>query len=224
MKKVFSVIVAISISAASFSQVSVGVQGIANLSNAKTEIEDVVSAAKSASLLPGVGVVAEFAFGKNISIRPGINFLQHGFKLKGEINGDSEGGASSAKFEGKNVLNYIQLPVNVVYRIPFAKHQLQIGAGAYAGYGISGKSKITVTLDGQEMEGGTIEENPFKNEGEGLKRSDFGVSALAGIRFSNGVFANLGYQLGLSGISGDEEGEYKNRGLQLTLGYFFRNK
>lgn len=226
MKKVITVLAAIMISAMSFAQFSIGVQGIANLSNAKTNTEGVLNAVKSGILLPGVGVVAEISLGKNLSVRPGVNYLQQGFKLKGEISGDLEGGASYAKFEGKNTLSYIQLPVNVVYSIPLGKNQVQVGAGAYTGYGITGKSKMTIILDDHEVEGGTMEENPFKKggEGAGLKRSDFGVNALAGIRFSNGFFANLGYQLGISDISGDDDGGYKNCGVQLSIGYFFRNK
>jgi hypothetical protein len=48
------------------------------------------------------------------------------------------------------------------------------------------------------------------------------VSLLAGVRLPGGVFANVGYQYGLSNISGDEDNVYKNRGLQLSIGYFFK--
>jgi len=47
-----------------------------------------------------------------------------------------------------------------------------------------------------------------------------GAGALAGIRLNNGVFANIGYQLSLTDIS-EGDGRYKNRGLQLSVGYFF---
>jgi hypothetical protein len=53
----------------------------------------------------------------------------------------------------------------------------------------------------------------------GLKKFDYGASALAGVRFNNGLFANLGYQLSLADIS-EGEGKYKNQGFQVSVGFF----
>lgn len=228
MKKVFTVLAAFTISAPAFSQVSFGVQGIGNLSKAKIKAEEMVNLHQSSILLPGAGIVAEINFGNNLAIRTGINFLQQGLKLKGEISGDFGEEITSVNFEGKSTLNYLQVPVNFLYNFPAGDNQFYVGAGGYASYGLSGKNKITTTvkMNNGEKEVESDDSDPFEKDGDetGLKRGDFGVNALAGIKFVNGLFVNVGYQLGLSNISGGEEGEYKNRGLQLTLGYFLWKK
>lgn len=229
MKKVITVLVGIVLSAAAFSQVSVGVQGIGNLSNADIKTEDLLNPSKKASLLPGAGLVAQFGLGEKLAVRTGVNYLQHGFKLKSALNEDVGNDISAIKFDVKTNLNYLQVPVNILYRIPARYFEWYAGGGAYISYGVSGKIKITTVTEFEngDKEVEKEEQKAFPKEtdgGAGLKRTDFGVGALAGIRFSNGLFANVGYQLGLSNNAGDDAGKYKNRGLQLSIGYFLPGK
>jgi|ADGO01.1.fsa_nt_gi hypothetical protein len=81
-------------------------------------------------------------------------------------------------------------------------------------YGISGKSKYTVTytVPGGDDIVESEKVDAFKKEqdgGAGLKKTDYGISALAGIQFGK-LFANVGYQLSLANIAEAEVGEYKN--------------
>ena len=229
MKKTILVFAGFILSAAAFSQVSLGVQGIGNLSNASIKTEDMLNPSKKASALPGAGLVAQFDLGKNVAIRTGVNYLQHGFKLKGSFDEDFGEDVSSVIFNTKTNLNYVQVPVNILYKVPSRLFDFYIGGGPYVSYGVSGKIKITSTINYEngDKEIETEEQKAFTKEGgdeAGLKRSDIGVGAIAGFKFTNGLFANVGYQLNLSNSSGDSEGKYKNRGLQLTIGYFLWNK
>ena len=127
--------------------------------------------------------------------------------------------------KAENTLHYLQLPVNVLYNIPVGKVTIFAGAGGFINYGIDGTTKQTTR---QFMQDGSVDVTvedlkAFKKEnqgGAGLKKFDYGASALAGVKFNNGLFANLGYQLSLADIS-EGEGKYKNQGFQVSVGFLF---
>jgi hypothetical protein len=111
--------------------------------------------------------------------------------------------------------------------LPVSRLALFVGAGPYINYGVSGKLKGTVKYTMDDGNESVIKEefSAFKKTedgGGGLKRSDFGVGAVAGLKLGGGLFVNAGYQLSLSNIADKEDNSsYRNRGLQLTLGYMF---
>lgn len=221
MKKIILLTAAIILSAASFAQFSFGLQGTGNLATASIKNPVDLNFKKTMKAMPGGGFVVLYAFNENLAVRSGVNYLQNGVSLKTTIEE-----TVNMNVVIENNLHYVQVPINVLYTVPVARVQLFAGAGGYISYGVSGKSKLKLSYimpDGHPAE--TIEElKAFKKEeegGAGLKRTDFGVGALAGIRLANGLFANAGYQLSLSNISDSDDGKYKNRGLQLTIGYFF---
>jgi Outer membrane protein beta-barrel domain len=221
MKKILLSATAIFLSAACFAQFSFGLQGTGNLGSASVKFADGPSFTKTMKAMPGAGVVVQYAFNEHLALRSGVNYLQNGVTLKTTLDD-----AAPLKLVVENNLNYLQVPVNVLYTVPFSRLQFFAGGGGYVSYGISGKSKAKLSFtmpDGEENI--TVEEvDAFKKEddgGAGLKRTDFGVGLLAGVRLGNGLFANAGYQLSLVNIADGEGGKYKNRGLQLTIGYFF---
>jgi len=227
MKKVITVLAGIILSAAAFSQVSIGVQGIGNLSTASVNTDQVLNSSKKASLLPGAGLVAHINVSDKLAVITGINYLQHGFKLSSSLEEQVGEDIANIKFDAKTRLNYLQVPVNVVYKFPSEYHEFYVGAGPYLSYGLSGKVSITTTtkIVGGETMVEKEERKAFPKEsdgGAGLKRTDFGVGVIAGVKIANGFFAHVGYQLGLSNNSGSDDSKYKNRGLQLSVGYFFK--
>ena len=219
MKKITLSAIGIIAAMASFAQFKVGVQATSNLSSASVSVPG-IKFNRTMKELPGAGIVAQYDASENLSVRSGINYLQHGVIVE-SIKDPS----SDVQVKAENTLHYLQVPVNVLYNIPVGKVTLFAGAGGFVNYGISGITKQTTrefAPDGTVDV--TIEElKAFKKEeedGAGLKKFDFGASALAGINLNNGIFANLGYQLSLANIS-EGEGKYKNLGLQLTVGYLF---
>jgi hypothetical protein len=221
MKKIFLLGTGIVVSMIGFAQLSVGLQGIGNLADAKIKNPEDFNYTKKMRTLPGAGVVVQYDVNENLAIRSGLNYLQNGITLKATVDQDAD-----MKVELENTLSYVQLPVNVLYVLPVAGFKLYGGVGGYINYGVSGKSKSVLTYTSETGDKITEKETykAFKKEEEGganLKKTDFGASALAGIQLPGGMFANVGYQLGLSNISRGEEGKYKNRGLQLSVGYFF---
>ncbi|HEX2630924.1 MAG TPA: porin family protein [Chitinophagaceae bacterium] len=224
MKKFFIVTFAAMAATTSFAQLSLGVQGTGNLSDAKIESIDGFDFNKKSRVLPGAGLVAEYRFSPHITLRSGINYQQSGSKMETTLPG-MDGGIEQIKIVSKGQFDYFQVPVNVLFTTGGSGLKLFAGGGGYFSYAGSGKSKqeTTYKFDDGTSETEKEELDPFEKDDEGnsaFKRTDYGVSALAGIKFGN-LFANVGYQFSLANISKTEGTKYNNRGLQLTIGYYF---
>lgn len=223
MKKILVVTIAAMSASVSFAQLSLGVQATGNLSDAKIKSIDPTAFDKSARILPGGGLVAEFKFSPHLTLRSGLNYQQAGTELKTTIPG-VPGEFDYIKIVSKGSFNYFQVPVNLLYTLG-GPVKLYAGAGGYVSYAASGKSKQESTIKNADGTSVTEKEefDPFEKDEEGnanFKRTDYGVSALAGIKFGN-MFVNVGYQYSLANISKTEGTKYNNRGLQLTVGYYF---
>jgi len=215
MKKVFLLATATVLATAGFSQVRFGAQVIGNASNVSTSSAGVSNFKKSIAPGFGAGLVAELPLQSNFSVRSSLNFLQK--KSNVEFSP-----VSGKKTKVKTTLNYVELPVNLVYKIPMNGMSVYFGAGPSVGYGISGKMKYEGYMATEG--GGSIPVNEssdaFKKEdkgGAGLKRFDLSANANAGVQFDNGLFINAGYLAGLTNL-GDNDGKYKNQGILLTVG------
>ncbi|WP_462255398.1 porin family protein [Ferruginibacter sp.] len=162
-----------------------------------------------------VGVNAEIPIASSLVFRPELNFIQKGGKKT-----ESSGGVSS---EYKITMNYLELPLNVVYK--FSGSGLFAGAGPSLGYGISGKYKTKFTAGSNTTEDNTDikfdgEKNATDNKFH-LKGLDFGANFLVGYQFSNNLVLKANYTLGLSNISPEDNSSLKNTGLGFTIGYRF---
>ena len=227
MKKVVTLVVGVVTTFTAFSQISIGVQGTGNLSDASIETSDLVSPTKKMRMLPGAGIVADIKMSPALTLRTGVNYLQNGITLKASISG-MPGEINEIVTEGKLNMNYLQVPVNLLFTTK-GRYQFFVGGGPYFSYALNGKSKSETTI---KFSDGTVvtdkeETNVFDKDDDGetyWKRSDYGVGAIAGIKLSGGLYVNLGYQLSFANLSKADDEKYKNRGAQLTIGYFFWSK
>jgi hypothetical protein len=156
-----------------------------------------------------IGAVADIGFA-NLSLQPGILYSTKG----GSLGSATMGGTA------KSTLNYIEVPVNLLYNINVVVGKIFIGGGPYFGYGISGKSTVTgvFTTSGS----GTETQNlTFGSGTNDVKNPDYGVNFLGGIRFSSGFSASVGYGLGLANLSNDSSVSTKNNVVSVSIGYFF---
>ena len=207
-----------------FSQFIFGVQASGNLASARIQNEADFNYDRNRKVLPGGGVFAEYGLNERFAIRGGINYLENGVTLKTLVDAES-----NMTVKLSNRFDYLQAPITLMYNWPASRLQYFVGMGGYFGYGISGKSKATLRYtmpDGNEMATSEVLD-AFRSEEEGglgLRRSDFGLTALAGIKLQNGLFAQVGYQVGLADINKDAGASYRNNGIQLAVGYYFLRK
>ncbi len=116
-------------------------------------------------------------------------------------------------------IQYIEIPLNATYTLNTNSGQMQIGAGPYYAFAISGRMKSTI--DAEEDEEQNTEKLKFGNSADdNFRRRDFGLNFLAGFRFDNKISIKAGYGLGLASIAtASSEGSIKNRLFSIGLGY-----
>jgi hypothetical protein len=154
-----------------------------------------------------------------IPIAPEINF-QPGllFSTKGALNKD-------ATPDLKYKLNYLELPLNLVYRGQLGNNFVLIGFGPYLGYAINGNvmigdEKRNVVFQNTVSSGDPLT-TPY------MRRFDAGANIFAGYELSSGLFFQLNTQLGLLKINPEDQritgdkSSVKNTGYGLSVGFRF---
>jgi len=190
------------------SKTTFGVKAGVNFSSLHVSSEGSSNTANSGSLTTfSAGLFADAPIGsKGFSLQPGLFYTGKG--------GDSNDGISTGKLK----LYYLQVPVNVVYNIPFTAGKLFFGGGPYAAYALSGTVKDQVS--GRSV---SVDVNFGNDINDDFKRTDFGITALAGFQFTNGVLFNINTDLGLSNTLPSNSGgvSVKNRVFGISAGYSF---
>jgi hypothetical protein len=173
------------------------------------------------------GLFASFNIGQ-FSLQPGVDFSS----IAGKSTEETQNGDIIDRAYGRWRLNYIKVPVNLIYNIPANGGQFYVGAGAYFSSALSGK--FTPSADNYSSNQQTLiahytKSAKFGNDNKSdFKKTDYGVCALAGFAFDNGVMINAIYNLGLVDVQSRNYtyGGYlyesaKLSSLGLSLGYKF---
>jgi hypothetical protein len=230
MKKVYLVAILGVLTSAAFSQVKWGGQIIGNLSSAQileleSEDEDLIK--KKSIIGYGFGLSAELPLAKEITLRPSLNLLKKGVEFNANFSDASMGYREEYGFTTS--LYYAELPVNLAINGSLKSGKYFFGFGPSFGLGLTGKAKTVSTYQdpGQPVQTESEELDAFASEddnGAGFKRFEVSGNIIAGIQLNNGFYANAGYLVGFTNSITGDEGSYKNKGFQLTLGMFFSKK
>jgi hypothetical protein len=164
------------------------------------------------------GVTAEIPIATSVHFRPELNFVQKGYK----IFFSEDFGTGPFEVDGKETLNYLELPLNITYSLPAGKNKVFLGAGPSIGLGLSGKYKFTTEFPGQPTETEEGDTNFGGDEAEDdYKPLDLGLNINGGFQLTTGFFLKLAYTFGMSNLSHDSETSFKNKGFAFSIGYFF---
>jgi hypothetical protein len=155
------------------------------------------------------GFLLDVPMQKNGSFQPGLNVVTKGMRndiTQGNVNGTL-----------KTNITYLEVTLNVVFRIKNAKDNIILGGGAVPSLPISGRrlTDLGTTEGRQDLTFGDKTSNDFNG-------TDFGADALAGYEFSNGFFATANYYYGFNRqfVGGDPKDKLYNRYFAIRLGYF----
>ena len=175
----------------------------------------------SLSALTGfnAGVFAEFKY-KKISVLPELLYTVKGSNFTEVIPSN---GSFAFRGNGKVTINYLELPINVLYNIPVRSYTFFIGGGPYIAYGINGKAKSsnTVTINDATTNTSTEKNVNFGNGSTDYKNPDYGLNASGGVTFKDGIMFNLKYAYGLHNNWRSMYAENFNKSLSLSVGYSF---
>lgn len=185
-------------------QTSWGLKAGVNLPKLSFSGNDVSMSTKSSTNFYVTGY-ADLPVASNFSIQPGLSLQGKGGKFSDD--------KLDKDFETKTDLMYLEVPVNAVYYIPAGSGNVFIGAGPYAGIGLSGKYKVGDVKTDVEWGSGTDKD---------LKRFDFGINTMLGYKLANGFLINAGYGFGLIDIAAENSfGKTKNNVLSFGIGFQF---
>jgi hypothetical protein len=188
------------------SNVSFGILGGINFQNLNGELSSGDKLDNDMLMGYHVGVNAQIPIAPEFYFQPGLMFA-----IKGAKNTHSFLG-SEVTDEIK--INYIEMPLNLVYKAALGNGFFMLGFGPYVAYGISGKQVI----EGSSM---SFERGVDYNE------FDAGANIFAGFEMASGLFLQLDTQFGMLNIIPDVEDSSsdqltaKNTGFGLSLGYRF---
>lgn len=165
------------------------------------------------------GLVADFGISDNFSIQPGLHFVMKGARTEYTA---TVAGVPNVEFQDKLNINYVELPINVMYKTREDGTGFMVGAGPYFGYAFGGKRVMQVN----DVETRNSELNFGDEPGDDIKNLDVGVGLNVGYMLPVGVFIRGYGQYGFSNIYPVPESKYetKNYGFGLSLGYMFGGK
>jgi len=185
-------------------QTTYGVRAGSNFSSITTKIQ---GGKNTSNMLVGVaaGVYA------NLPVAPEL-VLQPSLMYEGKGGSDQQAG-----YRVKTRLNYLTLPVDLLYRSPLSPGGFwSVGLGPYFGYGLSGK------VSGGPNNGNSGVD-PFKVGGGSIKRFDFGADVQLGYESASGFNIGISTELGVLNTAkhGDSKNASRNTSFDILLGYTF---
>ncbi|WP_184541688.1 porin family protein [Mucilaginibacter sp. FT3.2] len=228
MKKLLLSLFFAASSMAAFAQLpSIGIKGGANFAT-------ITSSGTPANMIAGsnvyansstvtsfnLGVFVDVKLG-HFSLQPAVNFTGKGGKFNGPTGQFPNGSVS--EIGTKYNLYYVQVPLNVVYHVPFIVGEFYFGAGPFVGMGVYGRKNLSADNNNNGVHtllssSGKVE---FGDNGD-IRSDEYGAGAIAGIKLKGGLLFNLNYDLGLSNIAPDQAGnKFKNRVFGASIGFIF---
>lgn len=209
----FPVLILLLFSGAAFSQTRLGFTAGASISNLyEKHGDDKVKSKYKIGLT--AGIMLDVPMERNGSFQPALNFIQKG--------GKNETGEGSTLVTSDIRLNYVEMPLNVVFRIPCSAGKVVLGGGPAIALGLSGKSSVK---DDTGEESSDIKFGSSSRDHD-INFIDFALNATAGYEFNSGFFVAAAYTHGINNLLIDalEADKLYNRGFSLRIGFLLSGK
>jgi len=191
MKKLFTILCATLLSVGVFAQAQFGTTTGLNMSN-------VVGDGESIGMKMGmhIGASASIPFSDAMSLKTGALYSMKGAS-------DSEDGIDMTW-----TLSYIEIPLNLSFAV---SDQMHVMAGPYVGILMDANMKAV-------YDGTTIMEIDGTDE---MAVMDLGINIGAGFAVTEAISINAGYQLGLTSLDEEGDGDAKNTNIHIGMTYNF---
>lgn len=161
---------------------------------------------------------------RRVSIQTGIIYT-----TIGGINNDHYNIPNSYEYSDKQKLNlnYIQVPLNILYHIPVKFGNVFLGGGPYIGYGLFGKyqdkgSDINSASTSSDVVFGNGQNGKYNiGNGQYVKNPDYGINTAAGVSLTNKIKLSASYKFGIANLSRSMFTNGRNNVLSISIGYNF---
>ncbi|HBL75993.1 MAG: hypothetical protein A2W90_11290 [Bacteroidetes bacterium GWF2_42_66] len=163
------------------------------------------------------GINIQMPIAPEFYFQPGLMYATKGAKY-------TEGSLTST-----TKLNYIEMPLNMVYKASLGNGFFMLGFGPYLGYAIGGNVKTeggSISLE-QDIEFKSVVETGDPLTVPYYKAFDAGANIFIGYQMAGGLFLQLDTQFGMLNINPEDKriltdkSSKKNTGFGLSLGYRF---
>jgi len=173
------------------------------------------------------GAFADYNW-RHLTIESGLYYTTKGYNSTTNVNVSPDITVDIFHATGKVVLNYLEVPLNLLYNFTFPAGKLFIGGGPYLDYAVSGRSTgTTVQTDdpGTTYTNSTSGSPAFGSGANEFKRAYTGIDAQTGFRLKNGLSLNFKFEYALENIinypQGVTTGSFKSYGYSVSAGYAF---
>jgi OmpA-OmpF porin, OOP family len=175
-----------------------------------------------------IGFLADFPLTpkSKFYFQPAIEFFNKGRKFA-QTTKNGTGDTAVYQTNATQFINYIDVPLNLVYKFELAKKiALIFGFGPYVSFFYSGKtSSTTLGPNNYYSSTGTNTNLPNGNGPGQYATFDYGINALAGIDLG-GSFITANFSRGLQNAYEDStySGTFKNQVFSITLGVYLNER
>lgn len=227
MKKLYFLCISLFISTLCFPQLKVSVLGgphwaSVNETNSVPGWETAIKPNYKSRTAVNIGMMADLPLGESsrFSFQPGVFFMGKGRKYA-QVNDTSLAAASDTLlFNRSFVTNYIDMPLNIAYRIPLGKKtNFLLSAGPYLSFFFSGKNITELrqySTNKFTKEEINLEVGDAPNK---AKTFDFGVNARAGFEIGSILITGFISQ-GLGNFyTAEYDGKFKHRVIGASVGF-----
>lgn len=205
----FYCIIALAISSTfAAAQVRVGVTGGVQLANQPVKFSG-ITLTSDRLIEYHAGLLLDAPLAGNLSLRPQLLYSVKGGKYD---LGSFSGGIIN---DLKTTINYLEIPIQLMYGLVAGPGQVKIGAGPYVGYAINGKT--SGSSNGQSGS----EAIEFGSGEDQTKQLDYGLRLSAGYELTSGLGVTAFYAPGLANLANTSQGSVKNISFGLSLSYLF---
>jgi OmpA-OmpF porin, OOP family len=168
-----------------------------------------------------VGLLAETHLfnSSTLYFQTGMSYTNKGRKFNTNVNDTAAG---ITKVSGRQFVNYMEIPFNIVYKKDIGKKTTFIfGGGPYASFLFSGRESRSTYFDNGSIDASENTSLKVPRSQGRYKNVDFGVNALAGVEFGQ-LFVTANFSKGLSNFyqPNTNTGTFKHQVLGLTVGMF----
>lgn len=208
MKKVLLSVAALFIAGASFAQVKFGVTAGPSFSSYTSKVSGDKETSK---LMTGLraGITVDLPLADEFYIQPSLLYVGKGGMMESE----------NFDLKLKTRINYLELPINFMYKPEVGNGNIFIGFGPYIAYGLGGKSELADD-NGNKLSSDIEWGNDNMSQ---MKRLDAGANFQFGYEFPMGFNIGLHTDLGLVNVrgNGDDDNSFRNTSFGVSVGYKF---
>lgn len=197
-------------------QVKISGQAGLNFASVATDDSDVAKLLGS-KLGLSIGAQIEKDINDELYFTIGANYSSKGYSAESTVDYP---GLFKVDYYGTATLNYLEVPVNLGYRIG---DRVTLQAGPYIGF-LAGVKNYYEEKELDYTTGATTTLSDTDNDKTGVSSMDFGLNLGAGINLSESFAIKLNYGFGMADINDDNTYTYfiKNNVSSVGIAYTFK--